>query len=171
MKNKVGSKATIVLLIISILLVGGYITGRAVFSERKVMLSDYILNQFNAEYNSNEQETVLCLIGDKTLEGWRITNTYKPTIMNTSLNSMEYESCGANSAYKNVIGFWHNHKNGLCELSDSDTFAFGGDYYKYGIELAIVQCDTNRMGIFTKDVINDEGYTFEQDSLKYEIAA
>ena len=46
---------------------------------------------------------------------------------------MEYESCGSNPAYKNVIGFWHNHNQGLCELSDSDMFAFGGDYYKYGI--------------------------------------
>lgn len=167
--EKIGSKATITILIISILLFSGYITGRAVFSEKKLLVSDYIINQFNAEYNSNEDETVLCLIGERILEGWRITNTYKPTIINTSLSSMEYESCGSNSAYKNVVGFWHNHNQGLCELSDSDMFSFGGDYYKYGIELAIVQCDSDRMGIFTKDVINNEGYTFEQDSLKYEV--
>lgn len=167
--SNMGSKVTIILIIILILLMGGYITGRAIFSEKKVFISQYILNQFNAEYNNNAEETVLCLLGDRVLEGWRITNTYKPRIINTSLNSMEYESCGADKSYNNVIGFWHNHNKGLCELSDSDMFAFGGDYYKYNIELSIVQCDDNRMGIYTKDIINAEGYTFEQDSLKYEV--
>ena len=167
--DNMGSKATIILIFILILLMGGYITGRAIFSEKKVFVSQYVLNQFDAEYSSNEQETVLCLIGERILEGWKITNTYKPRIINTSLNMMEYESCGASNEYKNVIGFWHNHNRGLCELSDSDMFAFGGDYYKYGIELALVHCDVNRMGIFTKDIINAEGYTFEQDSLKYEV--
>lgn len=167
--SNMGKKATIILIFILILLMGGYITGRAIFSEKKVFISQYVLNQLNAEYNSNTEETVLCLLGDRVLEGWRITNTYRPRIINTSLNIMEYESCGANNEYKNVIGFWHNHKNGLCELSDSDMFAFGGDYYKYGIDLAVVQCADNRMGIFTKDIINNEGYTFEQDSLKYEV--
>ena len=164
-----GSKATVILIFILILLMGGYITGKAIFSEKKVFVSQYVLNQFSAEYSSSIQEAILCLTGERILEGWKITNTYKPRIINTSINMMEYESCGANKEYKNVIGFWHNHNNGLCELSDSDMFAFGGDYYKYGIELALVQCDTNRMGIFTKDIINAEGYTFEQDSLKYEI--
>ena len=103
------------------------------------------------------------------LEGWKIVNTYKPNILNSSFNSMEYETCGSVQSYKNVIGSWHNHRNGLCELSDSDMFAFGGDYYKYGIELAMVQCDGNRIGIYSKDIINAEGYTFEQDSMKYEV--
>lgn len=167
--NNMGSKATIILIIILILLIGGYVTGRAVFSERKLFVNDYVMNQFNAAFQDNEEETVLCLIGERILEGWRVTNTYKPVIISDSLNTMEYESCGSNPSYKNVIGFWHNHKNGLCELSDSDLFAFGGDYYKYGIEISVVQCDSNRMGIYTKDVINAEGYTFEQDSLPYEI--
>ena len=169
MKNKASSKATIIILLIAILLIGGYITGKAVFSEKKLFVSQFILNQFDAEYENSNEETVLCLLGEKTLEGWRVTNTYKPRIINTSINSMEYESCGSDPSYTNVIGFWHNHNGGLCELSDSDMFAFGGDYYKYGIEIAVVQCDSNRMGIYTKDIINAEGYTFEQDSLKYEI--
>ncbi|MBS3155053.1 hypothetical protein J4404_00985 [Candidatus Woesearchaeota archaeon] len=169
MKNYGGSKATIVLMIISILLVGGYISGRAVFSEKKVFISPYIFNQLNAEYEANTDEVVLCLVGERVLEGWKIVNTYKPNILNSSFNSMEYETCGSVQSYKNVIGSWHNHRNGLCELSDSDMFAFGGDYYKYGIELAMVQCDGNRIGIYSKDIINAEGYTFEQDSMKYEV--
>ncbi|MDD5133512.1 MAG: hypothetical protein PHD81_04760 [Candidatus Nanoarchaeia archaeon] len=169
MKNKNGNKISIATILIILFFISSYVTGRAVFQERVVEIPQNIMTDFNNIYENNQEETTRCVRGEKTLEGWKISNIYEPTIISTQVNTMKYEACGSDHRYADVIGTWHMHPRGLCELSDSDMFSFGGDYYQYGLELTIVQCSINKMGIFSKDIIFAEGYTFEQDSMKYKI--
>ncbi len=169
MKNLRKNKVIIVSLLVLILFMGGFFTGKVVFQEKKVTIPEHILNEFNSIYEQEQEETILCLVGERNLKGWKIIDTISPEIISNGENTIEYESCGTLNR-NDIIGTWHNHKNGLCELSDSDIFAFGQDYAIYKIELSMVQCDRNRIGIFTKDIINREGYTFEQDTLEFEVA-
>lgn len=169
MKNKNGNKISIVTVLIVLFFISSYVTGRAVFQERIIEIPQNIIDDFNNIYESNPEETTRCLRGEKTLEGWKITNIYEPEILNTQVNTMKYIACGSDKKYADVIGTWHIHPKGICELSDSDMFSFGGDYYQYGLELSLIQCATDKLGIFSKDIIFSEGYTFEQDSMKYKI--
>ncbi len=168
MKNLKKNKVAILVALFVILFLGGFFTGKVVFEEKVISIPSNIMSTFNDIYNNNTEETVLCLVGSKTLGGWEIKDVIRPNIIQTDYNIMTYESCGALER-DDIIGSWHNHNEGLCELSDSDIFAFGEDYAQYKLPLAIVQCDINKIGIFTKEIINQEGYTFEQDSLNYEI--
>lgn len=168
MKNVRKNRVIILSLLIVILFLGGFFTGKVIFEEKKVLIPKEILGEMNRIYENEKEETVMCVIGKSVLKGWEVTEIIKPRIIETSDNRVEYESCGT-LIRKDVMGMWHNHKNGLCELSDSDIFAFGQDYSKYGLKISMVQCDDNRMGIFTKDIINQQGYTFEQDSLSIEV--
>ncbi len=155
------------IIVVSMFLIGGFITGKVIQENTKVYISDDIIKTLNNEYNSNINEKVVCLTGTKDLFNYHINGYYLPEIKNSNAEQVEYEACGSDSLHKDVIATWHNHINGACVLSDSDLFSFGGDYFSYGVKLQIVQCDVDKLGIFDKNTIYKQGTLSEEDGLAY----
>ena len=82
------------------------------------------LNEIRAESRNSiknkEIEDVRCLLGNKKGNRVYITGLYRPTVLIATYSWISTgPSCPKNTGRK-TVGWWHNHPNGLCVLSESD---------------------------------------------------
>ena len=103
-----------------------------------IYLSNDIINELNNKFDIETLEYVYCLYGKNYKDGILISDIDEAIYLERTPDTYLIDTCPNNDK---VIGYLHQHMNGLCYLGPGDTIT--------GLEA--IQCRNNKMVFFSSN--------------------
>jgi len=103
-----------------------------------IYISNDIINELNNKFETETLEYVYCLYGTNYKDGILLNEIKEAIYLDRKPDTYSIDTCYNNDK---VIGYLHQHMNGLCYLGPGDSID--------GIEA--IQCGKNKIVIFSKE--------------------